>query len=111
MLCMSCLRALTRLLQVVDHYEKPRNVGAFNKSDANVGTGLVGAPACGDVMKLQIRVSLHIVEHSLGQGFRWGTCLRGSHETLNQGEPGLRLFCAVCGCYTCHHDIGQLDIG
>eukprot|EP00891_Asterochloris_glomerata_P001548 jgi/Astpho2/1548/Aster-05419 len=41
---------------VVDHYEKPRNVGAFNKSDANVGTGLVGAPACGDVMKLQIRV-------------------------------------------------------
>ncbi len=68
MLCMSCLRALTLLLQVVDHYEKPRNVGAFNKSDANVGTGLVGAPACGDVMKLQIRVSLYIVEHSLGQG-------------------------------------------
>merc|ERR1712100_405886 len=41
---------------VVDHYEKPRNVGAFDKKDANVGTGLVGAPACGDVMKLQIRV-------------------------------------------------------
>ena len=43
-------------LQVVDHFEKPRNVGSFDKSDANVGTGLVGAPACGDVMKLQIRV-------------------------------------------------------
>jgi iron-sulfur cluster assembly enzyme ISCU, mitochondrial len=42
--------------QVVDHYEKPRNVGSFDKSDPNVGTGLVGAPACGDVMKLQIRV-------------------------------------------------------
>jgi len=41
---------------VVDHYEKPRNVGAFDKKDANVGTGLVGAPACGDVMKFQIRV-------------------------------------------------------
>ena len=42
--------------QVVDHFEKPRNVGSFDKTDANVGTGLVGAPACGDVMKLQIRV-------------------------------------------------------
>lgn len=41
---------------MVDHFEKPRNVGSFDKSDANVGTGLVGAPACGDVMKLQIRV-------------------------------------------------------
>ena len=41
---------------VLDHYNNPRNVGAFNKSDPDVGTGLVGAPACGDVMKLQIRV-------------------------------------------------------
>ncbi|GBF95838.1 hypothetical protein Rsub_08428 [Raphidocelis subcapitata] len=41
---------------VVDHYERPRNVGSFDKNDPNVGTGLVGAPACGDVMKLQIRV-------------------------------------------------------
>ena len=41
---------------MVDHYENPRNVGAFDKKDPNVGTGLVGAPACGDVMKLQIRV-------------------------------------------------------
>ena len=42
--------------KVVEHYEKPRNVGSFKKSDPNVGTGLVGAPACGDVMKLQIKV-------------------------------------------------------
>ncbi|GAQ81159.1 Iron binding protein involved in Fe-S cluster formation [Klebsormidium nitens] len=42
---------------VVDHYNKPRNVGSFDKNDTNVGTGLVGAPACGDVMKLQIRVN------------------------------------------------------
>ena len=47
-------------LQVVDHYEKPRNVGSFDKKDLDVGTGLVGAPACGDVMKLQIRVGLSL---------------------------------------------------
>eukprot|EP01112_Ceratiomyxa_fruticulosa_P006003 TRINITY_DN167_c0_g1_i4.p1 TRINITY_DN167_c0_g1~~TRINITY_DN167_c0_g1_i4.p1 ORF type:complete len:176 (-),score=33.27 TRINITY_DN167_c0_g1_i4:160-687(-) len=45
--------------RVIDHYEKPRNVGSLPKDDANVGTGLVGAPACGDVMKLQIRVDDH----------------------------------------------------
>ena len=43
--------------KVIDHYEKPRNVGALDKNDPQVGTGLVGAPACGDVMKLQIKVS------------------------------------------------------
>jgi len=42
--------------KVVDHYENPRNVGSFDREDPNVGTGLVGAPACGDVMKLQIKV-------------------------------------------------------
>jgi nitrogen fixation NifU-like protein len=42
--------------KVIDHYENPRNVGSFEKGDAAVGTGMVGAPACGDVMKLQIRV-------------------------------------------------------
>ena len=43
--------------KVVDHYENPRNVGSFDKSDDSVGTGMVGAPACGDVMKLQIKVN------------------------------------------------------
>jgi len=42
--------------KVIDHYENPRNVGAFDKGDESVGTGMVGAPACGDVMKLQIKV-------------------------------------------------------
>ena len=42
--------------KVIDHYENPRNVGTFDKGDDSVGTGMVGAPACGDVMKLQIRV-------------------------------------------------------
>ena len=43
--------------KVIDHYENPRNVGTLDKRNENVGTGLVGAPACGDVMRLQIRVS------------------------------------------------------
>ena len=43
--------------KVIDHYENPRNVGSFEKTDSNVGTGMVGAPACGDVMKLQIRLN------------------------------------------------------
>jgi nitrogen fixation NifU-like protein len=43
--------------KVVEHYENPRNVGSFEKGDASVGTGMVGAPACGDVMKLQIKVN------------------------------------------------------
>ena len=43
--------------KVVDHYENPRNVGSFDKGDGSVGTGMVGAPACGDVMKLQIKVN------------------------------------------------------
>ena len=42
--------------KVIDHYENPRNVGSFDKDDDNIGTGMVGAPACGDVMKLQIKV-------------------------------------------------------
>lgn len=52
------IRVLPRLYheRVVDHYDNPRNVGSFDKNDPTVGTGLVGAPACGDVMKLQIKV-------------------------------------------------------
>ncbi|KAB0803962.1 hypothetical protein PPYR_00932 [Photinus pyralis] len=52
------LKALTACYHpnVIDHYENPRNVGSLDKGDVNVGTGLVGAPACGDVMKLQIKV-------------------------------------------------------
>ena len=45
--------------QVIDHYENPRNVGTLDKKDENVGTGLVGAPACGDVMRLQVS-QLHV---------------------------------------------------
>ena len=48
---------MTYSAQVIDHYENPRNVGSFDKGDESVGTGMVGAPACGDVMKLQIKVN------------------------------------------------------
>ncbi|CAI6368427.1 unnamed protein product [Macrosiphum euphorbiae] len=52
----SSVQCLSYHKNVIDHYENPRNVGTLNKNDKNVGTGLVGAPACGDVMKLQIKV-------------------------------------------------------
>jgi iron-sulfur cluster assembly enzyme ISCU, mitochondrial len=54
---LASVRARAYHESVVDHYENPRNVGSMDKNDRNVGTGLVGAPACGDVMKLQIRVN------------------------------------------------------
>ena len=48
--------------KVLDHYENPRNVGSLDNEDESVGTGLVGAPACGDVMKLQIKVNDGVIE-------------------------------------------------
>jgi len=54
--CLACPGCRGYHDKVIDHYENPRNVGSLDKNDANVGTGLVGAPACGDVMKLQIKV-------------------------------------------------------
>lgn len=52
----ACLCTFAVPFQVIDHYENPRNVGSMDKNDVTVGTGLVGAPACGDVMKLQVKV-------------------------------------------------------
>ncbi|MFM7347467.1 MAG: Fe-S cluster assembly scaffold IscU [Tagaea sp.] len=65
--------------KVVDHYENPRNVGSFDKNDAAVGTGLVGAPACGDVMKLQIKVSPEgIIEDAKFKTFGCGSAIASS---------------------------------
>ncbi|NDB82656.1 MAG: Fe-S cluster assembly scaffold IscU [Alphaproteobacteria bacterium] len=65
--------------KVIDHYENPRNVGSFNKEDKNVGTGLVGAPACGDVMKLQILVSDDgIIQDAKFKTFGCGSALASS---------------------------------
>jgi nitrogen fixation NifU-like protein len=65
--------------KVIDHYENPRNVGAFDKNDASVGTGLVGAPACGDVMKLQIKVNAAgIIEDAKFKTFGCGSAIASS---------------------------------
>ena len=65
--------------KVIDHYENPRNVGSFGKSEEGVGTGLVGAPACGDVMKLQIKVSPEgIIEDAKFKTFGCGSAIASS---------------------------------
>ena len=65
--------------KVLDHYENPRNVGSLDKNDKDVGTGLVGAPACGDVMKLQIKVSEDgIIEDAKFKTFGCGSALASS---------------------------------
>merc|ERR1712167_159843 len=66
--------------KVIDHYENPRNVGSLDKKDKNVGTGLVGAPACGDVMKLQIRVNedTGVVEEAVFKTFGCGSAIASS---------------------------------
>ena len=65
--------------QVIDHYENPRNVGTLDKNDTSVGTGLVGAPACGDVMKLQIKVSAEgVIEDAKFKTFGCGSAIASS---------------------------------
>lgn len=65
--------------KVLDHYENPRNVGSFDKNDAAVGTGMVGAPACGDVMKLQIRVNEQgIIEDARFKTYGCGSAIASS---------------------------------
>jgi nitrogen fixation NifU-like protein len=65
--------------KLIDHYENPRNVGAFDKGDESVGTGLVGAPACGDVMKLQIKVGVDgIIEDAKFKTFGCGSAIASS---------------------------------
>ncbi|MEY4579172.1 MAG: hypothetical protein RL701_3875 [Pseudomonadota bacterium] len=66
--------------KVIEHYEKPRNVGTLDKEDPNVGTGLVGAPACGDVMRLQIRVNpeTNVVEEAKFKTFGCGSAIASS---------------------------------
>ncbi len=65
--------------KVIDHYENPRNVGALDKADPSVGTGMVGAPACGDVMKLQIRVNQQgIIEDARFKTYGCGSAIASS---------------------------------
>ena len=64
--------------KVIDHYENPRNVGAFDKGDDSVGTGMVGAPACGDVMKLQIKVKDGIITDARFKTYGCGSAIASS---------------------------------
>ena len=65
--------------KVIDHYENPRNVGSFEKDDPSVGSGMVGAPACGDVMKLQIKVSPEgIIEDAKFKTYGCGSAIASS---------------------------------
>lgn len=65
--------------KVIDHYENPRNVGAFDKEDPTIGSGMVGAPACGDVMKLQIKVSEEgIIEDAKFKTYGCGSAIASS---------------------------------
>ncbi len=64
--------------KVIDHYENPRNVGSFDKNEKNVGTGMVGAPACGDVMKLQIKVEEGIIVDARFKTYGCGSAIASS---------------------------------
>ena len=64
--------------KVIDHYENPRNVGSFSKDDTDVGTGMVGAPACGDVMKLQIKVVDGIITDARFKTYGCGSAIASS---------------------------------
>ncbi len=81
--------------KVIDHYENPRNVGSFDKADDSVGTGMVGAPACGDVMKLQIKVGADgVIEDARFKTYGCGSAIASSSlvtewvkgKTLDQAE-------------------------
>jgi nitrogen fixation NifU-like protein len=80
--------------KVLDHYENPRNVGSFDKNDPEVGTGMVGAPACGDVMKLQIKVENDIITDAKFKTYGCGSAIASSSlvtewlkgKTINQAQ-------------------------
>src|SRR5579862_7929386 len=64
--------------KVIDHYENPRNVGSFDKNDESVGTGMVGAPACGDVMKLQLKIEDGVIRDAKFKTFGCGSAIASS---------------------------------
>ena len=77
--------------KVMDHYENPRNVGSFDPSDSNIGTGMVGAPACGDVMRLQIKVGDNgTIEDAKFKTYGCGSAIASS-SLLTEWVKGLTL--------------------
>ena len=80
--------------KVIDHYENPRNVGTFDKNDTEVGTGMVGAPACGDVMKLQIKVVDGIITDARFKTYGCGSAIASS-SLVTEMVKGMTLDQAV----------------
>ena len=81
--------------KVIDHYENPRNVGSFAKDDPTVGTGMVGAPACGDVMKLQIKVDEHgIIRDACFKTYGCGSAIASS-SLVTEWVKGMHIDDAV----------------
>lgn len=82
---------MTYSSKLIEHYENPRNVGALDKGDPTVGTGLVGAPACGDVMKLQIRVNAEgVIEDARFKTYGCGSAIASS-SLVTEWVKGKRL--------------------
>ena len=116
--------------KVLDHYENPRNVGSFDKNDPNVGTGMVGAPACGDVMKLQIKVSdTGMIEDAKFKTYGCGSAIASSSlvtewlkgKTLDQASeiknsaiaeelalPPVKIHCSVLAEYAIKAAVADL---
>jgi len=76
--------------KVIDHYEHPRNVGSLDKDDENVGTGIVGAPACGDVMKLQIRVEGDVITDARFKTYGCGSAIASS-SLVTEWVKGMKI--------------------
>ena len=78
--------------QVLDHYENPRNVGSFEKGDDTVGTGMVGAPACGDVMKLQIKVNEQgVIEDAKFKTYGCGSATKAAQSSNSDQSQRSRM--------------------
>ena len=76
--------------KVIDHYENPRNVGSLDKSDEGVGTGIVGAPACGDVMKLQIKVEGDVITDAKFKTYGCGSAIASS-SLVTEWVKGMKI--------------------
>jgi Fe-S cluster assembly scaffold IscU len=76
--------------KVIDHYEHPRNVGSLDKDDEDVGTGIVGAPACGDVMKLQIRVEGDVITDARFKTYGCGSAIASS-SLVTEWVKGMKI--------------------
>ena len=103
--------------KVIDHYENPRNVGKFDEKDTDVGTGMVGAPACGDVMRLQIKVNQEgiiedarfktygcgsaiassslLTEYVKGKSLEYATTIKNSQIAEELALPPVKIHCSV----------------